>query len=428
MKTQQLIELEEKWKYKKLQLPSDDRLIMLRLRELNEPITLFAETKQERKERLRKILMEKKDDEIYPQCYYDLFQKEYIKKNELYYTEGTEELVNVRKWIVFDSLLRAQDRKSMKFNSTENNESINSNQKEKEKQYQLVSSTFGDDYRLFQCQIHNKRIITGGYDKKIKEWNQTNSSLLKQITVQSPIYSISLSPIEEAPIDYVVGLQNGNVEVIIKENDETLQLQCHSDRINSLDFHPSGRFLLTSSFDSLIKLWDLENGNCVVEHTGHVGSIRSIQWHCDGGIFASGGSDNSIHLFDIRCGKQISLLQGHSSTVTCLDWHCDGGVLCSSSDDNTIKLWDIRMQKCGYTIPAHNNIITSVHFNSNGTELLSSSFDQSIKLWNVENWKWKLVKQFTDHSKPITCCKWIDTDDGFVSCGFDKVWKLYLSL
>ena len=60
MKTKQLIELEEKWKYKKLQLPSDDRLIMLRLRELNEPITLFAETKQERKERLRKILMEKK--------------------------------------------------------------------------------------------------------------------------------------------------------------------------------------------------------------------------------------------------------------------------------------------------------------------------------------------------------------------------------
>ena len=90
------------------------------------------------------------------------------------------------------------------------------------KEYQLVSSTIGDDYRLFQCQIKDKRIITGGFDKKIKEWNQNDCSLNKEIHVQSPIYSIDYSPIEEAPIDYVVGLQNGNVELIIKENEETL--------------------------------------------------------------------------------------------------------------------------------------------------------------------------------------------------------------
>ena len=84
------------------------------------------------------------------------------------------------------------------------------------------------------------------------------------------------------------------------------------------------------------------------------------------------------------------------------------------------------MQKCGFTIPSHNNIVTSCQFHSNGNQLISSSFDQSVKIWNIENWNWKLEKQFTDHSKVVTCVKWID--DGFISCGFDKVWKLYLSL
>ena len=228
-------------------------------------------------------------------------------------------------------------------------------------------------------------------------------------------------------VDFVVGLLDGTVRVFIKQENQTLQLQCHNDRILSLEFHPSGRFLLTSSFDSMIKLWDLNDGMCVIEQTGHVGAIRTVKWQCDGGLFASGGNDKIVHIFDVRCGKQICQLEGHSSTITTLDWHRNGGVICSGSDDNTIRLWDLRMQKCGFTIPAHNEMITSLRFHSNGTQLLSSSFDHSIKLWDISNTQWKLLNHSQYHSHPVTCVDWFDDCNGFISCGFDKTWKLYHS-
>ena len=172
---------------------------------------------------------------------------------------------------------------------------------------------------------------------------------------------------------------------------------------------------------------DLNDGMCVIEQTGHDGAIKAIKWQCDGGLFASGGNDKNVHVFDVRCGKQICQLEGHSSTITSLDWNNTGGMICSGSDDNTIRLWDLRMQKCGFIIPAHNEMITSLRFNANGTHLLSSSFDHSVKIWEINNTQWKLVNHYQSHSQPVTCIDWFDDSNGFISCGFDKTWKLYHS-
>ena len=43
----------------------------------------------------------------------------------------------------------------------------------------------------------------------------------------------------------------------------------HSDHVNEIDFHPNGRYLLSSSNDSTLKVWDLRQGHILFTLYGH---------------------------------------------------------------------------------------------------------------------------------------------------------------
>ncbi|ELP87538.1 U4/U6 small nuclear ribonucleoprotein Prp4, putative [Entamoeba invadens IP1] len=423
--------LEEKWKFRKIPLPTDDRLIMLRLREIGEPIKLFSESFEDRRERLRNSLTKVGSDQGFPQCAFQV-KKDEERKTELHYTEGCEELLEVRRWILVDSILRASNRHTelkQKYCLDNPKEQLgvdfgHVNNKYKEK-YRVVSSFVADDLRVLKCDARGSDVITGGGDGHVRLFDVENGQLKKDFATPSQIYSLQYSPDIESPIEVVSGGQDGCIRIFMKNTGEPLILKAHEDRVNSLNFHPSGRFLLSASHDSLIKMWDLEIGACVLTQTGHVKPVRSVVWQQDGGVCVSGGDDKYISMWDIRSGKRVLKFEGHSGSVTSLDWHCDGMVLASSSEDNTVKLWDVRMKKCGFTIPAHNNIVMATKFKSDGNYLLTSCFDHSVKLFDVRNWEWKEVERFEAHSKAVTDIAWIN--NGFVSCGLDKTLKVYLN-
>ena len=58
--------LEQQKKARTIALPTDDALIKARLRELSEPVMFFGESKAERRERLRKKLVERADERGMP--------------------------------------------------------------------------------------------------------------------------------------------------------------------------------------------------------------------------------------------------------------------------------------------------------------------------------------------------------------------------
>jgi len=43
----------------------------------------------------------------------------------------------------------------------------------------------------------------------------------------------------------------------------------HDDNVTSISFHPSGNYLLSSSLDASLKLWDLQNGQILYTVFGH---------------------------------------------------------------------------------------------------------------------------------------------------------------
>ena len=67
----------------------------------------------------------------------------------------------------------------------------------------------------------------------------------------------------------------------------------HLDLVTSLHLTPSGGELISSSYDSNIKIWNLESGICFKTLNAHTGAVICLQLLPNGRL-ASGSTDRNI--------------------------------------------------------------------------------------------------------------------------------------
>eukprot|EP00347_Sterkiella_histriomuscorum_P001058 403373495 len=106
-------------KSKNLPIPTNDKEVKLRLREMEQPICLFGEDPGDRRERLRNVITKYYLENGRPPTFFQKFvddqggssqAKDENDENEMFYTEGTEDLKKARLEIAKYSLPRAQVR------------------------------------------------------------------------------------------------------------------------------------------------------------------------------------------------------------------------------------------------------------------------------------------------------------------------------
>jgi WD40 repeat protein len=163
--------------------------------------------------------------------------------------------------------------------------------------------------------------------------------------------------------------------------------------------------LVSGSFDTTIKIWEICTGQCLQTLQGHQQSLRRTTFSPDGQHLASCSFDQTIKLWNIQTGECLRTFKGHTAQVVSLAFSPDGQRLASGSFDQTIRLWDVGSGECVQTLQEHTGIISAVVFNpvfpaANDVmqeheakalvsapdlpELISGSFDETIKFWNVK--------------------------------------------
>jgi disulfide oxidoreductase YuzD len=121
------------------------------------------------------------------------------------------------------------------------------------------------------------------------------------------------------------------LQELLNRKSERNRLEGHDNYVNSVNFSPDGKTLVSGSWDKTIKLWDVETGQEIRTLKGHDNYVRSVNFSPDGKTLVSGSGDGTIKLWNVETGEEIRTLQGPGSYVTSVNFSPDGKTLVSGS-------------------------------------------------------------------------------------------------
>jgi WD40 repeat protein len=125
-------------------------------------------------------------------------------------------------------------------------------------------------------------------------------------------------------------------------------MERHTDIVGSVVFNTARRFLVSSSHDKTIMIWDLREGHAMWRCTlyGHADVVKSVSLSPDDKMIVSGSCDRTIRVWEVATQQQVSVLEGHEDWVNSTVWSRDGKHIVSSSDDMTVRVWKFGEQVC----------------------------------------------------------------------------------
>jgi U4/U6 small nuclear ribonucleoprotein PRP4 len=445
---------EKKKRAKKLNIPTNDNLVKARLRELAEPIILFAERPEERRERLRELLGNLGIDEAMPQSSSlgkVLESAPDVAPNELFYTEGSVQLKQARLAVLEFSLMRARER-------------VRSEQARYRQQEALIRESHALLEKMQQEHEHDAqsdalRQVSHRYaseqdDRARESLFRSLSTLhteLSQIGDERPLVACCFSP-DGARV--ATASWSGICKVWDASNTALqLTLDARHERATHVAFSPlcgnvspGAANIATCGADRSVCLWSLlpcdeaqramqvdddehDSANATLavplaRLQGHTDRVNAVAWHPCGRYVASASHDTTWALWDVESATRLLEQEGHALGVNTLAFQPDGGIVASAGVDAIVRVWDVRSGKTVVALKGHAREIHALDWAPNGFQLATGGADNQIRMWDLR--KKKTVGVITGHTNLISSvCYQKGAGDILLSSSYDGCVKLW---
>lgn len=395
--------------------------------------------------------------------------EETADQEEEFYTEGIPDLLKARQDIAKYSLPRAKARIArQKEDSTiprrkhvEHRKAI----KEKLAGFELFGTQIAGDrpVSITRFAPNGETIAAGNWSGAIKLLSVPN--LEEKVTLRGhtgivggiswfPGATLPASGVSEASLNLASGGggQGGKSDVhlwSLTSDTPISTLEGHSDRVCRVEFHPSGKYLASASFDTTWRLWDVETTTELQLQEGHSRQVYTVSFNTDGSLLASGGFDSIGRIWDLRTGRTVMILEGHIREIYSLDWGIDGHRVLSGSGDGWVKCWDLRKVRPLGGLGAHNGNVSDLRWfkgidgdlgvrldvsmengiknkvtpRKAGTFFVSGGFDKNVNIFSADDWS--LAKQLSGHSGNVLSVDVSQDSKWIASSGHDRTVKLW---
>lgn len=164
--------------------------------------------------------------------------------------------------------------------------------------------------------------------------------------------------------------------------------QGHQNGVMCLVF--GEKILATGSYDSTIKVWNVDTGEEIRTLHGHTNGLRCLS--LQGNILVSGSMDQTVKIWDVNTGQCLHTLSNHRDAVIGVDiafpW------IASGSADHTIRLYNLKT-KGEVLMEGHTDWVNSVKLDLASGTLLSASDDSTACLWDLNTRR--RIRVFSEH-------------------------------
>jgi transducin (beta)-like 1 len=136
----------------------------------------------------------------------------------------------------------------------------------------------------------------------------------------------------------------------VKQDEPLHDLRLHTKEIYTIKWSPTGPgtknpskplLLATASFDSLVKLWDMEKGECIFTLAKHTEPVYSVAFNPTGDLVATGSFDKCLHVWNVKDGTLARTLRGGSGIFE-VSWNSTGDKVAAAFFNKVVTVMDFK--------------------------------------------------------------------------------------
>jgi WD40 repeat protein len=148
-------------------------------------------------------------------------------------------------------------------------------------------------------------------------------------------------------------------------------------------FDPSGRRLavICHAAPRNVQIYDLDSWK-VVTTLSHTEDLDHPSWSPDGHFLVATSPDRCLCVWDVRTGKQQAVLRGHESPPTSATFSHTGDLLASTGWDGTLRLWEPMTGRLLLTVPGGSGALKPC-FSPDDRLLGCTTTASEVELWEV---------------------------------------------
>ncbi|CAF4746675.1 unnamed protein product [Pieris macdunnoughi] len=239
------------------------------------------------------------------------------------------------------------------------------------------------------------QLATGSYDGYARIWSSDGKLISTLAQHKGQIFALkwnesgnyitiagvdSTTIIWDAASDQSIHVGQLNVQKPIKS------FLGHTNEINSIKWDPQGQLLASGSDDMTLKIYSMDRDTCVHDLQGHSKEIYTFKWSPTGPgtqnlnmnlMIASASFDSTVRLWDVEIGACVHTLTKHIQSVFSIAFSPDGKFLASGSFDNWVHIWSTQTGSLVHSYYTTGGIF-GVSWNSSGTKVSASVSDGNV--------------------------------------------------
>ncbi|CAJ1929442.1 unnamed protein product [Sphenostylis stenocarpa] len=160
----------------------------------------------------------------------------------------------------------------------------------------------------------------------------------------------------------------------------------HQSEVNCIKWDPTGSLLASCSDDMTAKIWSMKHDKYLHDFREHSKEIYTIRWSPTGPatnnpnrslVLASASFDSTVKLWDVELGKLLYSLDGHRDRVYSLAFSPNGEYLASGSPDKSMLIWSLKEGKIVKTYTGDGGIF-EVCWNKEGDKIAACFANNTV--------------------------------------------------
>ncbi|KAF3058094.1 WD repeat-containing protein wat1 [Daldinia childiae] len=209
-------------------------------------------------------------------------------------------------------------------------------------------------------------------------------------------------------------------------------IQHPDSQVNRLCISPDKRFLAAAGHHT-VKLYDIKstNPNPLLTFEGHTGNVTGVAFHCEGKWMVTSSEDGSVKIWETRSGT-IQRSYNHGSAVNDVVIHPNQGEIISCDRSGSVRVWDLAENNCSHQlIPEEDVSVSSVTVASDGSLLCAANNAGNVFVWQLiqtyERTNLLPVTHFSAHKEYITRILLSPDVKKLATCSADhtaKIWEV----